>query len=105
MVPIHLTRKHRTGLVRVSTDSDDSFDFLSQKFVQVLGAMTRNINADLLHYFDRLRVNVTGRLGPGALNVKQTCCTRKMPSAMWLRQELPVQRMRTVGLNSDVSMK
>ena len=31
-------------------------------------------------------------------SIRSPASARRMPSAMWLRQELPVQRIRTVGL-------
>ena len=37
----------------------------------MFGTVTRNINADFLHYFDRFRMNVAGRHGPGAASVQQ----------------------------------
>lgn len=66
MVAVQLTREHGAGLVGIATDRYDRIDGAVQKLLEMLGVMGRDIDADLLHYFDRLWVNVTGRFGAGA---------------------------------------
>jgi hypothetical protein len=71
MVPVDLAGKHRTDLVCLSADGDDSLHLPAEEFVEVFGVMAGDINPNLLHNFDCLRVNITGRLGAGALHIKQ----------------------------------
>ena len=59
-----------------------------------------NVDADLVHRLGRERVDVAGRFSAGAGDAEFIAGgARRMPSAMWLRQELPVQRMRTKGMS------
>jgi len=36
MVAVHLAGKYWTGLIRISTDGDDGFDFILEEFIEVL---------------------------------------------------------------------
>ncbi len=76
MVPVYLTGEYWTGLVGISANGDDGFDFLGQKFIHVLRAMSRNVDPDFPHYLDRLRMNITGRLGAGAFNAEKISSSR-----------------------------
>jgi hypothetical protein len=62
VMPLHLPREHRTNLVGVSADRNYRFNGTIQKLVQMLAAVTRNIDAHLSHNLDRQRMHVTRRL-------------------------------------------
>jgi hypothetical protein len=57
--------------------------------------MARDVYTDLFHDRNRFQSDLT-RPGSGALNFKSVAasCASK-PSAIWLRAELPVQRIKT----------
>lgn len=62
VVSIQLSRKNRANLVCVAADRDDRFHFFGQKFVEVFGAVARDVDSDFGHDLNCHRVNVTGRL-------------------------------------------
>src|SRR4051812_15635565 len=70
VMPIHLPRKDWTRLISVAADSDNRLNWLLQKIVYVLRAMSGDINANFLHDLNRERMDVAGRIRPGALHIQ-----------------------------------
>jgi len=70
-MPVHLAGENRAGGIGIAADGDDGMDRLVQKFLQVLRAMAGNVNARLGHDLDGQRMDETGRLGAGALDIHQ----------------------------------
>ncbi len=68
MMPVHLPRKDRTGLIGIATDGDDRGDFLAQKIVHVLRGVIGDIDADFLEHLDGFRMHIAGRLRTRAMN-------------------------------------
>ena len=71
VVPVHLARKDRAGLVRDAADRDHGLDRGVHELRHRLRAMAGDINADLLHHLNSERVNVTRRIRSGALHVER----------------------------------
>lgn len=71
VMAIDLTRKNRACLIGIATNRNNRFDILLQKFIEVLGPMLRNIDADFGHNLDRKRMDIASWLAPGALDVDQ----------------------------------
>jgi hypothetical protein len=69
MVAVQLAGKNRTRLVGIAAHGDDSVNRLRQKFLQMFRAMRGNINAHFGHDFDGKRMDITGGLRAGALDV------------------------------------
>lgn len=66
VVAVYLTGKHRANLVGIATDGDDGFHILRKEFIEVLGLMMGDVDADFGHRFDGERMNIACRLGSGA---------------------------------------
>ena len=60
VMTVHLTGKNRAGLIQITANGDDCVNRLVQKFLQVLRAMTGNVNAHLGHDFDGQWMNAAG---------------------------------------------
>ena len=93
MMAVHLTGEKGASLIGVPADGDDGLDVLREEFVEMLGA----VGADVA----LMASGCTYPAGfePALATVKESLsAARRMPSARWDRQELPVQRMRMVGL-------
>jgi hypothetical protein len=71
MVAVYLPGEHRTRLIGIATNRDNGLDLAAEKIVHVLGAMVRDIDTDFTHDPDGHRVDVTGRVRSGALDVEQ----------------------------------
>jgi hypothetical protein len=71
VVAVHLAGENWTGLIRIATDRNDSVHALVQKFLQVLRAMRGNINSNFRHNLDGERVDMTGGIRAGALDIRQ----------------------------------
>gem|GEM_PF-4846407 len=62
MMTVHLPRKHRARLIRISAYRNDDIDVRMLELLQVLRTMPGNVDADLLHYLNRQRMDPTGWL-------------------------------------------
>ena len=60
MIPAHYAGKHRAGLIGIAANRDDCVDRRIEKLAQMLGTMFRNIKPNLVHDFNRKRVNLAG---------------------------------------------
>jgi len=74
MQTIHPPWKLRAGEVSVAANGDDGFYVLIQELSERLGAMPRDVYADLGHDPDRQRMNEARRPRPGALYIKRAPC-------------------------------
>src|ERR1035437_10328598 len=66
MITVHLARKHRARLIRVTAHRDDRFDRPLKKLAQGLGPMAGNIYTNFLHHAYGQRMHVARRFRPGA---------------------------------------
>ncbi len=86
----------RAGLVRRIADGDDEIEVDAEVF-RAIGGVRRDVHAGFGHCFDGECVQAV-RVGTGGVRVdgvRLGCFAQ--PSAIWLRQELPVQRNSRVG--------
>lgn len=90
VMPIYLAGKHRACLIGIAANCDYRFDILLQKFIEMLGAMGGNIDADFCHGFDGQGVNVTRGIRAGAGDDKSLvqCLTQQT-----------LGEMRTTGIS------
>ena len=80
MMTIHLSGKHRASLIRVAADGDDRIHLAIEKFIHVLGRVAGNIDADFLHHFDRLRMDITGGVRSCAVDFQEIAGRRAKDS-------------------------
>lgn len=80
VMSIELAGKHRAGLVGIAANGDDGFDLLFQKFVHVLGAMFRDVDANLGHHANGERMDVAGGFASGALHIEDVPGSRAQDS-------------------------
>jgi len=66
VVSIQLPGKRRTCLIRVAANGDHRIDLSIEKFAEVFRAMLRDVDAKLIHHFDREWMNITGGLRSSA---------------------------------------
>jgi len=71
VMSLHLAGENGADGIRIATDGDHGVDRLVEKFLQVFRAMAGNVNARLGHDLDGPRMNITGRIRSGALDVYQ----------------------------------
>ena len=57
VVAVHLARKSGASLVGIAADGDDRIDGRVEELIQVLGSVARDVDTDLFHYTDGLRMN------------------------------------------------
>jgi len=60
MEPLPATGKYRARLLRVVADSEDICELLAREFIHRLGSASRNIDPNLRHYFDGIRIQAGG---------------------------------------------
>src|SRR5262244_3520688 len=65
-----LSWKHRTRLVSIAANGNYGFNLLLQKLVQVFRAVSRDVDANLLHHLDSQWVHVTCGFRAGTLDVE-----------------------------------
>ena len=63
MEAVHLTWEHRACLIGIPADRDHGIYGPIQKLIKVFGGVSGDIDTKLLHHFDGLRVDVSGRFG------------------------------------------
>jgi len=68
---VKLTGEHGAGLIGIPADGDHGINGTVQELIHVFGVMSRDVDADLLHHFDRLGVDISGRLGAGTGDVDE----------------------------------
>lgn len=62
MMPVDLAGEHRASLIGIAADRDDCLDGLIEECIHVLGCVSRDVDADLIHYLDRQGMDVAGGL-------------------------------------------
>jgi hypothetical protein len=70
MESVNLTGKDWAGGVSVAADSDNGLDVLTDKLVEMLGAVMADIDADFLHHPHSQRMHVARRIAAGTLHIK-----------------------------------
>jgi len=71
VVTIHLPREHWASLIGISANGNDRFHILPEEFLEMLRSVAGDINADLAHHFNGLRMDVAGGPRARALHVYQ----------------------------------
>jgi len=66
MEAVHLTWEHGASLVGIPANRDDGIDIPIQELFEVLGSVSGDVDTDLFHHLDRLRVDIPGWLGTRA---------------------------------------
>jgi hypothetical protein len=60
MQAVYLPREYGAGFLRVVANGDNEIERLAHEFIDRLGAMVRDIDADLAHDGNRFRTHVAG---------------------------------------------
>ena len=99
VVALTLSGKAWAGLIGVAADGDDGVDAGVEVLVEMVRGVFAGVVADFAEGFDGEGWTSPLGLDPALKTSKRSpAAARRMPSAMWLRQEFPVQRMSTLGL-------
>ena len=59
VMAVHLTGKHRAGLIRVAADGDDGFYLVIKKKIHVFRVMSGGVDSDFFQRADRKRMNIS----------------------------------------------
>jgi hypothetical protein len=70
MMLASLPGKDRAGDVSVAADGDNGLDVLTDKLIEMLGAVMADIDADFLHHPHSQRVHMACRIAAGTLHIK-----------------------------------
>ncbi|SVC85235.1 uncharacterized protein METZ01_LOCUS338089 [marine metagenome] len=70
MMLASLPGKDRAGDVSGAADGDNGLDVLTDKLVEMLGAMMTDVDADFLHHPHSQRVHLVCRIAAGTLHIK-----------------------------------
>jgi carbamoylphosphate synthase large subunit len=87
--------EHRAGFAGIVADGDNVIERLPLKFIDVLGSMAGNINSQFAHDSNRFGAYCAGFGSRASTSKASPASWRSSASAIWLRAEFPVQRMRT----------
>jgi hypothetical protein len=71
MVAIQLTGENRADLIGLAADGDDGLDISPEKFIEMLRAMRRDVDARLVHRLDSEWMHVARGLRSGAGDIDQ----------------------------------
>jgi hypothetical protein len=93
--PLDGGRKYRTCLARGIADRNQKIGRPIEKLVDRFRPMPRNVDSDLRHCGDRFRTHMAGLRARRVDLERSPASCRSSPSAIWLRAELPVHRIRT----------
>ncbi len=92
----HLAGEKGACFVGMIADGDYVVKGLREKLAHKFWRVGRKIYSDLAHYLNGQWMNALCRTGPRGANVQFESNDLRKPSAIWLRQELPVQRIKII---------